>query len=144
MPVDEAQEDLEDQQPHLRVLVQREGQQRLQEGAGQRRQHVGGLETGRHLEGTFRDSKSKKERKKRRERERERKEATFKTSLKNMHILFYAMYLYLHCISIQSFDCMYCIHGDITRFILNCSVVCCLFLPLFACLCFFVMFFFHC
>lgn len=56
MPVDEAQEDLEDQQPHLRILVQREGQQWLQEGAGQRRQHVGGLETCRHLEGTFRGS----------------------------------------------------------------------------------------
>lgn len=63
MPVDEAQEDLEDQQPHLRILVQREGQQRLQEGAGQRRQHVGGLETCRHLEGTFRGSQ-KKERQK--------------------------------------------------------------------------------
>lgn len=62
MPVDEAQQDLEDQQPHLRVLVQREGQQRLQEGAGQRRQHVGGLEACRHLERTFRRSKAKKER----------------------------------------------------------------------------------
>lgn len=54
VPVNEAQENLEDQQPHLRILVQREGQQWLQEGAGQSRQHVGGLETCRHLEGTFR------------------------------------------------------------------------------------------
>lgn len=62
MPVDEAQQDLEDQQPHLRVLVQGEGEQRLQEGAGQRRQHVGGLEACRHLERTSRRSKAKKDR----------------------------------------------------------------------------------
>lgn len=53
VPVDEAQEDLQDQQPYLRILVEREGQQRLQEGAGQRRQHVGGLETCCHLAAQF-------------------------------------------------------------------------------------------
>lgn len=63
MPVDEAQEDLEDQQPHLRILVEGEGQQWLQEGAGQRRQHVGGLETRCHLEdhSGFKEQNEKKE-----------------------------------------------------------------------------------
>lgn len=59
MPVDETQEDLEDQQPHLRILVQREGKQRLQERAGQSCQHVGGLETCRHLVGTVRVQRKK-------------------------------------------------------------------------------------
>lgn len=51
VPVDEAEQDAQHQQPHLGVLGEGEGQQRLQEGAGQRRQHVGGLEAGCHLDG---------------------------------------------------------------------------------------------
>lgn len=43
--VDKTEQDLKHQQTNLRVLRQREGQQRLQEGAGQRCEHIGGLKT---------------------------------------------------------------------------------------------------
>ena len=49
VPVDETEEDLEHQQSNLWILGEIEGKQRLQEGARQRSQHVGGLETCRHL-----------------------------------------------------------------------------------------------
>lgn len=50
MAIDDADENLQDQQAHLGVLHQREGEQRVQEGGGQGCQHVGGLEAHRHLE----------------------------------------------------------------------------------------------
>lgn len=49
VPVDEAEEDLEHQQSNLGVVRQREGEQRLQERAGESCEHVGGLKTCRHL-----------------------------------------------------------------------------------------------
>lgn len=51
MAIDEADEDFQDEQADVRVLQQREGQERVQEGAGQSRQHVGALEAARHLHG---------------------------------------------------------------------------------------------
>ena len=50
MAIDEAEQDVDHQQADLGVFGEGEGEQRLQERAGQRRQHVGGLEARRHLE----------------------------------------------------------------------------------------------
>lgn len=50
MAIDEADQDLEDEQAYVRVLQQREGQERVQEGAGQSRQHVRALEAACHLD----------------------------------------------------------------------------------------------
>ena len=50
MTIDEADEDVQDQQADLGVLHQREGEQRVQERRGQGCQHVGGLEAHRHLQ----------------------------------------------------------------------------------------------
>lgn len=50
MAIDEADEDVQDQQADLRILHQREGEQRVQEGRRQGRQHVGGLEAHSHLQ----------------------------------------------------------------------------------------------
>ena len=52
MAIDEAEQDVDHQQADLWVFGEGEGEQRLQERAGQGRQHVGGLEAGRHLDPT--------------------------------------------------------------------------------------------
>ena len=48
-PIDERDEDGQNQQADLRILHQGEGEQRLQEGGGQRRQQVAALIALRHL-----------------------------------------------------------------------------------------------